>query len=123
MEKILKYVNHHFGSDAKVIKTDLAAQDLRENAEKINSVVLNMGFFNELQRVENKMSTAIRDAMDLEKTVSKNLEEFVKAIKDLGMNPNEFTNYKFATRELSLLKSNIKDAQKRLQALERAMGS
>lgn len=107
----------------KVIKTDLAAKDLRENAEKINSVVLNMGFFNELQRVENKMSTAIRDAMDLEKTVTKNLDEFTKAIKDLGMNPNEFTNYKFAIRELSLLKSNIKDAQKRLQSLERAMGS
>ena len=106
-----------------VNKIEFAAQDLRPNAEKINSAVLDMGFFNELQRVESAMSTAIKKAMALRDVVAKNVSEFEVAVKELGINPSESENYKFATRELRLLDSNIADAQKRLAALERAMGS
>jgi hypothetical protein len=108
---------------AEPMKIEFAARDLRPNAEKINSVILDMGFFNELQKIETDMSTAIRKAISLRDVVAKNISEFEVALKELGMSPSEFENHKFATRELSLLDSNIADAQKRLQALERAMGS
>jgi hypothetical protein len=104
-------------------KIEFAAQDLRPNADKINSAILDMGFFNELQRVESAMSTSIKKSMSLRDLVAKNLNEFEAAVKELGINPSESENYKFATRELRLLDSNIADARKRLAALESAMGS
>lgn len=104
-------------------KIEFAAQDLRPNAEKISTAILDMGFFNELQRVESAMSTSIKKSMSLRDLVAKNLNEFEASVKELGIKPSESENYKFATRELRLLDSNIADAQKRLQALERAMGS
>ena len=114
---------HKFSAKEEPMKVEFAASDLRKNADKINSIILDMGFFNELSKVESAMTTAIKKAMSLRELVQKNIGEFESALKELGMNPNDAENYKFATRELKLLDSNIADAQKRLQAVERAMGS
>lgn len=122
LNKLAKY-NKKVELSAEPMKVDFAASDLRKNADKINSTILDMGFFNELSKVESAMTTAIKKAMSLRELVQKNIGEFESAAKELGMNPNDAENYKFATRELKLLDSNIADAQKRLQAVERAMGS
>jgi len=123
LNKLAKFTAKEVELSAEPMKVEFAASDLRKNADKINSTILDMGFFNELSKVESAMTTAIKKAMSLRELVQKNIGEFESAVKELGMNPNDAENYKFATRELKLLDSNIADAQKRLQAVERAMGS
>lgn len=123
LNKLAKFSAKEVELSAEPMKVEFAASDLRKNADKINSTILDMGFFNELSKVESAMTTAIKKAMSLRELVQKNIGEFESAVKELGMNPNDAENYKFATRELKLLDSNIADAQKRLQAVERAMGS
>ena len=123
LNKLAKFTAKEVELSAEPMKVDFAASDLRKNADKINSIILDMGFFNELSKVESAMTTAIKKAMSLRELIQKNIGEFESAAKELGMNPNDAENYKFATRELKLLDSNITDAQKRLQAVERAMGS
>jgi hypothetical protein len=109
---------------AEPVKVEFAARDLRQNAEKIPSVNRDLGFFSELSKIESAMSTAIKEAMSLRDLVERNLKEFEEEVnKNYGGNASGFENHKYATRELQFLNSNIADAQKRLQALQRAMGS
>lgn len=98
MEKILKYVNHHFGSEAKVIKTDLAlVDDAKKSVNALQKAVANFGDESrEIISAQSRLAKKIENAKSDAKKAKQILEKYAKQLKDLGVDeePNVLRNLK-----------------------------
>lgn len=106
MEKILKYVNHHFGSEAKVIKTDLALVDEVDSMIKKAEAVKK-----DLQKLEDKIDEARKIVQTAEKESDNGKKIYSEgqklarklggSLEDLGVEPRSNNSYNKLWEEIN----------------------
>ena len=120
MEKILKYVNHHFGSDAKVIKTDLARKpkSILSDVKKLDSKLqtaegkIDKAFLN-YERSYKEFMSLLSDVESENDNLEGDLVKILDAAQELGVDGRDIDGFK-ESADMVLKITKLVDRYKKL---------